>query len=145
MKKPLKTPKVLWGLWISAHTLCRQRCLDRPQGISHNTLAPEVLSLSHLPFNCSSPALWTKLKKRWVFPPHTSCCWKPLSSPGKPLVLTRKTHSRRPLQESSSPPHSCDDHLHKVLTHAAHFSGICEQKLFQTVNPRLHHAAALQS
>lgn len=146
MKKPLKKPKVLWGLCIStsAHTPYGQRCLERPEDILHTSPAPAVLPLPRSARSRLSSAFWTKQKWRQIFPPHSSCCQQPQRSLVKSPVLTWKTRVEGSCQELSSPPQQCDNCLHEVLIHAASFAGTCGQKLSQGVTPRLQHAVALQ-
>lgn len=96
MKKPLKNPKVLWGLCVSAYTVWMVMLGETTGYLPHHSI-PSGLILSHMALSCLSPAFRMKLKKRGVFPPHSSCCWQTLSSPGKLLVLAWKTQSRRPL------------------------------------------------
>lgn len=141
VKKALKAHRVLWGLWVSAHTLCRQWCLDR---LSPTALhpSPEVSSPSHLavllqPFEQS-------LKTEGYFHPTAAAAGSP-SSPGKPLVLTWKTQRRRPLPRVIFSTHCCDYHSHKVLIHAASVSRSCPRQSIQgCTTPQLSSLSFLQ-
>lgn len=86
---------MLWGLWVSAHTV-QTVMLGQTTGYLPQHSIPRGLVPVPLGTQLSFSSLWTKFKKKGVFPPHTSCCWQPLSSPGKPRELTWKTQSRRP-------------------------------------------------